>query len=181
MKKLIVLPGNSPKNKEWADIAVAAYGDWFDELYVQYYDHWISGDELIDFAREQEKLQQVVAADPDDTEYYIFAKSFGTILAFLAVHSQVLKPTKCIFFGISFNMATENKLFSDDWEILRGYRVPTVAFHNTNDPVADPEHTRTILTKRHLHSVRFVTIPDNDHAYTDFSLYKPLMNAFLNL
>ena len=104
MKKLIVLPGNSPKNKQWGEGVVSHFGVLFDEVYSQDYDHWENGEEVIDFERETQKLKEVVEGEEEGVEYYIIAKSYGSVLALMAIHQNILSPKKCVFFGMPLNL-----------------------------------------------------------------------------
>lgn len=178
MKKLLVLPGNSPRNKDWGEGCVAAYGGWFDASEVLSYDHWRTGEKWIDIETELEKIKVLVATEPE-TEWYISAKSIGTLLALLVIHRKVIAPHRCIFFGMPLDGASEN-LFKDSWEPLASLRVPTLAFHNENDPTAGFEFTKQILGE-HNPTVEFVVLPGDNHDYLDFVEYQERVKEFFQL
>ena len=77
MKKLVILPGNSNKNKAWGEVMSKHYSSSFDATFMQNYDHWLSGEEVINFETEAEKLRDAVQKDSEeDVEYTVFAKSY---------------------------------------------------------------------------------------------------------
>jgi hypothetical protein len=45
--KLFILPGNSPQNKEWAEKLEESLAERIDEIYIQNYDYWQTGEEII--------------------------------------------------------------------------------------------------------------------------------------
>lgn len=177
MRKLIVLPGNSPRNKAWSERVADHFGGLFDAVYVQAYDHWDTGTETIDFVREGEKLRTAVSADADDTEQYVFAKSLGTILTFRAVHKGYIRPQRCVFFGVPLNVAAEQHMFENNWTPVDAFAVPALAFQNEHDPTANYAYT----TARLPASVRVISRPDDTHAYTEFGAYEQTIKEFLAL
>lgn len=181
MNKLIVLPGNSIKNKAWGEAVVTRFGPVFDDAYMQSYDHWESGAEAIDFEREAEKLRDHVVGGGPDVQYFVFAKSFGSILAFLSVHRGYISPVKCVFFGIPLNLVDEQNIWNGDWSALETFTVPALAFHNQDDPVASFSFTREKLMKYSVASVTLVPLDADDHGYTELEEYADRVEAFLAL
>lgn len=180
-KTLIILPGNSPKNKAWGEGVAAYFGSWFDSVYQQQYDHWENGNETIDFEREAEKLREVVSGYEAGTEYYIFAKSFGTVLTFLASHKGYIAPTQCVFFGVPLNLVERDQIFKGSWEPLEAFRVPAIAFLNDKDPVADHTFTSTVLAEYAPRRVKVMTISGDNHTYDQFASYEEDIRAFLHI
>src|SRR6056297_2163552 len=133
MRYLIILPGGSVRNKAWADGAEEAFGSYFDSVHKQYWEHWETGEENIDFSVELKKLQVATADFSDDV--YVVAKSIGSIVALFAVQEQLINPTACAFFGMPFSVATE-LMETADWKPLEDLSVPTIAFHNDQDPIS---------------------------------------------
>lgn len=182
MKKLVILPGNSPKNKTWGEEVAATYGAQFDAVYQQDYDHWESGEETIDFEREAEKLRDAVASDGGaDVEHYVFAKSFGSILTLLSVHKGYVVPAKCVFFGMPLNLVEEQNIFGGNWAPLRDFSVPAIAFHNEDDPVADHTFTSNTLAELGVSSITFMSCNGDTHGYTEHGDYTAAINAFLGI
>lgn len=179
MQKLIVLGGNSSKNLEWGAAVGAKYGPLFDEVYVQQYEHWETGEELIDFPREIEKLRDVITTDGLETEYVVMAKSFGTVLTLLAAAQGALEPVKCIFFGMPLNVVEEQELFAGDWSVLSDFIVPTLAIHSTDDPVADIAFLKTALEKYQPETITLRELPGDTHGYTDLESYDLCIREFL--
>lgn len=180
MKRLLVLPGNSPKNKVWGESAVEHFGRYFDESYVQEYVHWKTGEDIINFDTEIENLHAYIETHgvAGDT-YYIFAKSFGTILTFMAAHRNVVIPTQCVFFGIPFNLVEETSPLGADWSALSTFVYPSLAFHNTHDPVASIDTLRMKLKEVDVHTIDIIEMPYDNHGYVEFDSYREHIEHFL--
>ncbi len=174
MKHLIVLPGNSARNKAWGEGMLSYYAEYFDSFYLQEYDHWQTGANM-DIVVEENKLRSHVENIPRDTQLFILAKSAGTILCLRAVQAGFLSPAHCVFFGMPLQWAVTD-VFGGNWEVLEGYNIPTIAFHNEYDPTANYEYTKKIIEDR-MKSVSLVTTEGHDHNYEDYSIYDQNLSA----
>ena len=178
MKKLIILPGNSIRNREWLYDAGDYYAgkQWFSEIYLHEYLHWQTGEEQIDMEGELLRLEAAISADSPH-EYVLFGKSVGSLLGLLAVDKGIFKPTHSVFFGMPLDMAKE-QVFKDDWSALRNFSVPSLAFHNDADPVANHDAAKQLL-KQHASTIEFITTPGDDHRYADFEGYDATIGRLL--
>ncbi len=178
MKHLIVLPGNSAKNKLWAESVLAHYTKHFESTYQQEYDHWQTGSLEFNFLVEEQKLGEHVKTLPKEAQVFIFAKSAGSILAFSAVQAGLVQPTYCAFFGIPFEWALTD-VFRGSSAPLEAFSVPAIAFHNTQDPTAPYEFTKKVIDDR-LARVSLISTAGTDHKYEDFALYDQYLETILN-
>ncbi len=169
MKHLLILPGNSPNNEAWGMRMAAHYSQYFDSFHTASYAHWQMGEADIDFGVELEALKVHVATLPNDATIYVLAKSAGSILAFLSIHAHIVQPTYVAFFGIPFEFAAVD-VFAHDWSAVTSFTVPAIAFHNTHDPVAPYDYTKSVLENR-APTVSFITLSGNDHNYDEYELY----------
>ncbi len=179
MKKLLVLPGNSPRNKAWGEACATFFQDYFDVVYLSNYNHWETGAQVINFTSELEKIDITVAAGEEDDEWYICAKSVGSLLALLAMHDELIVPNRCVFFGMPLDMALQD-LFKDSLLPLQALTAPTLVFHNVADPVAAHDVTKNLLAE-HVKVTTFVSLEGDTHDYLDFTAYAPQVRAFLSL
>lgn len=169
MRYLIILSGNSLKNKAWGEAVLAHYGEQFDSAYLQNYTHWDSGEPSIDFAVEETKLAEHVSSLSSGTEITLMAKSAGSLLAFLAIDNKIVTPVRCIFLGIPFDLASDN-LFKNNWNAIDSFTIPAVAFHNIADPTTSYDFTKATLEK-HASHITLITTQESDHWYADFTTY----------
>lgn len=176
MKKLLILPGNSPRNQAWGEAAAKFFDGQFDEIYLQFYNHWETGEALIDVPDELDKILAYTDQSEADDEWYICAKSVGSLVALIAVQEELIKPIKCIFFGMPLDTAAE-ELFKDDWSALTDFAVPTLVFHNDNDPVASFEFTKKEIADLGPDFI-FKALSGDTHDYLDFSVYAPQIKDF---
>lgn len=178
MKKLFVLPGNSAKNQLWGIGAAKHFGGWFDETYIQQYDHWERGTNEMNIEAELAKLKDKAATETD--ELYVFAKSLGSLLALLSVSRGELKPQKCVFFGMPLDLASEH-MFKEDWSPLEKFSVPALAFHNSQDPTANYEFTKTKLDALPEQHITLIESAGDTHEYLKFVEYEAKIKPFLSL
>ena len=177
MRHLIILSGNSLKNKGWGELMLAEYGLRFDTAFMLDYDHWTSGESNINFTTEEAKLSAYVSTLPPYAEIVIFAKSAGSLLAFTAIAHGVLKPIKCVFFGIPFDMAADN-LFKNNWGAVDTFTIPAIALHNTDDPTTSYEVTKQTLIE-HNPGITLIETGESDHWYGDIITYNRTIIPFL--
>lgn len=174
MHHLIILPGNSLKNKAWGELMCEHYASKFDSVIMAEYDHWASGEPNIDFVAEAKKIQTHVDSLAPDTEITLFAKSAGSLLALLTLHQEILKPVQVVFFGMPLDLAADN-LFKDSWAPLSELGVPTIAFHNEADPTTSYEFAKSMLVT-HNPSITLITTHEADHWYGDLETYDRFIN-----
>ncbi len=178
MKELIILPGNSVKNRTWGEVMRDHYGPMFDSVYLHTYEHWETGGPIIDFDVELVKLRErTKPLFGEQAETIVMAKSAGALLAFVAASEGVLVPNKAIFFGIPFDLAAEG-IFKDDWSPVTNFKMPAIAFHNEQDPTADYRYTMAVLAQ-HAPHVTLITTPENDHWYGNTEVYDAHIATFL--
>ncbi len=153
------------------------YADQFDSSFMLGYDHWTSGEGSINFAAEEAKLSAHVATLPAGTEIILFAKSAGSLLAFLSIYHGALVPAKCVFFGIPFDLAATD-LFKSDWSAVDTFSIPAIAFHNVGDPTTSYEFTKATLST-HASQIELITTNESDHWYGDLTTYTPAISIYL--
>jgi hypothetical protein len=178
MKHLIILSGNSLKNKGWGELMLAEYGPQFDSAFMLAYDHWVSGEANINFATEEAKLVTHVASLPADEEILLFAKSAGSLLSLLSIYHGTLTPARVVFFGMPLDLAAGN-MFKDSWEPLSSLSMPSIAFHNIADPTTSYEFTKDALAT-HNPAITLITTHESDHWYGDTNSYHTHLQMFLN-
>lgn len=176
MKKLLILPGNSPRNQAWGEAAAEFFSEQFDEIYLQLYNHWETGEAVIDVPDELDKIIETVGSIKEVDEWYICAKSVGSLVALIAVQEDIIQPIKCIFFGMPLDVAGE-ELFKDDWSALTDFSVPTLVFHNENDPVANFDFTKEKI-KTLGQDFIFKKLKGDNHDYLNFSDYETDIKDF---
>lgn len=172
--KLVILPGNSKSNREWANIAESAFSDSFSEIYKQSYSHWDTDQETLDFDIELEKLEKGIK----NQECLIFAKSAGAMLAVYGVYKKRINPKKCVFVGLPANWAKDKNFELDEW--LQEYRVPTVIIQNSSDPITPYDDLLKSITGLNKTNFKLIEIEGDNHKYEDFELIKDKIDNFLS-
>ncbi len=171
---LILLSGQSLKNKEWIEGVGCELRDLFGKTQIQYYDHWASGAEFIDLEKEQQKL--IVMAEPLEP-YVIFAKSAGTWLASRAMTEGKIDPEACVFVGTAIEYGRENNFPIEAW--FKNLFTPTLFIQKEKDPAIFGAHLQDFLDEEQVENYQLEVIPGNDHTYDDLALIKTKVKAFL--
>ena len=176
MKKLLVLGGGSPRNRAWGEACIQYFKDRFDSAYFMQYDHWVSGEPNLNFQTELNKYEEVVRNSNEQDEWFVYAKSVGSILTLKAVAAGLFTPSHCVFFGMPFSVFNDT-VVKDEFLIIESFSVPTLAFHNDNDPTALYELTKKIIDEV-MPTVTLKTLQGDTHDYLDFSQYVEDIDAF---
>jgi len=178
MKYLLVLGGGSKRNEVWGNECAAAYKEYFDMTFFIHYDHWGTEEKNVNIEAELEKIKATVEGAAEG-KWYVCAKSIGSILTLMATARGTITPKKCIFFGMPFSVVGESVLHND-FSIVSSCAVPTLAYHNHNDPTALYDVTKEVLTT-HASSITLHTLSGDNHDYLDFASYRPTIESFLSL
>lgn len=179
MKKLLVLAGGSERNRVWGEGCVEAYQGWFDATFFSQYNHWATGEKNLDFPTELQKIKETVAGSGAEGEWYIIAKSIGSVLATKAIAEGLITPARCVFFGMPLNLVADS-VFTGDFSPLSALAMPTVAYHNEKDPTANYEFTVSTLAA-HAPLVTVRSLPGDTHDYLDFATYASDIQSFLGV
>ncbi len=175
MKYLLVLGGNSVRNRQWGEACVDCFRSEFDSVFFPHYDHWSSGAAHIDLEVEMRKVNETVTG-AGQGGWYIFAKSIGSVLALRAIERGIISPAKCVFFGMPLNIMAAK--YGENWSYLSSFKVPALAFHNDQDPTADYRFTAEKLREFSPNTV-LQTDRGDTHDYLDFAAYRPTIKEFL--
>lgn len=166
--QVLMFSGNSLRNKAWIYEAKAKFADLFDELYVQDYRHWETGEQWIDLGHELEVLR----ARHFDGDYGVFAKSIGTVLAVQAAKQGIIKPKFLFLCGIPLDFIEKDyPQFAKD---LASLDVPTTVVHNEHDKVGSAAAARAYLEPAFTepHDFTFIQTPGDTHDYEDYELLR---------
>ncbi len=162
---LVLLPGNSARNKEWIEsIRDRIRGE------IVIYEHWKSGEKTIDIDCEVKKLIKLANGEVID----VFAKSAGCIVALQAVHRAGLNIRKAVFVGTAVLWADEMTIPVMAW--LEEWSVPTLFIQKQQDPAISAEELRGIMPSGN----ELIVLPGDDHDYLELDAYIGRVKEFLN-
>lgn len=159
---LVMLSGNSLRNRDWIQVAERKLTVPFQKTYVQQYAHWINGDEWIDLPHEQLVLG---AAVESLSPYGIFAKSIGTVLSVQSIAAGLVQPKFLLLMGIPLDYIQEH--YQDFATDLTAYGGPVIILQNNHDPVGDGTAVREYLGDL-PDTMSFVTTIGETHDYEDY-------------
>ena len=162
---LLILGGNSQRNKEWVHKVDSSVKDLFDKTIVHEYQHWTTGAEMVDFDAE---LDLIAAEVQNLGKYAIFAKSVGSILSMTLIGRGRLNPSFCVFAGVALKLARESGI--EVVELLETLKCPTVIIQNDNDPVGRFEEVRSLVDTGE--GIKLVETSGDDHSYDDLELIR---------
>ncbi len=171
---IIYLAGNSLNNKTWIEEVKSNFNS-FSDSEILYYDHWQSGEKWINLKGESEKLSELVKNKKD---YFVFAKSIGSILALKNIFEGKLNPKKMIICGLPYRAGKEE--FKEIDDCLKTLRIPTMFIQNEFDPVYSHAELENVLDNNSPVDYQLIKNPDNNtHDYLDYeNLSKTVIEFF---
>lgn len=172
--ELIILPGNSINNKEPSERILETISYLFDDGYVHNYNHWQTGGNIIDFEVEIDRIKKII--DPKK-EYFILAKSLGSVLAMKLINDGIISVKKCVFLGLPVNWCKNNNIDID--KSIKGFSKRLAIIQNTQDPTIPSgmlnEYLRSMDVKNHL----LIEVEGSNHEYEDTGLIEKTVKEVL--
>ena len=166
--RIIYLAGNHPSNKTWIKKIKSKF-DLFSTGTTLYYDHWTSKNKFINFDAESNKLTKLIK---NKTNYYVFAKSVGTILALKTIYEKTFNPQKAIFCGYPYLLTKRLNLPINNY--LKSLSIPTTFIQNESDPACNHSKLQKTLKKYSPTNYQLIKNPDNNtHDYKDYKKLTP--------
>lgn len=165
--KLLLLSGNSKSNEVWIKEVADKFANRFDEIKIASYEHWQTGQELINFEKERLKLKELVGGW---NEYLIFAKSVGTLLTLAGIKDGILKPKGVLMCGIPRSFA-DRVHFEEVDKCWQDVSCPITVLQNDQDPVGGYDSVKEYLQKYYPNASLVKTV-GNTHDYLDLELMK---------
>lgn len=160
---IIYLAGNSLRNKDWIE-KVKENFDKFSTGDILYYDHWTNGQEWANLRVESEKLAKLIEGK---TDYYIFAKSIGSVLALKCIYEKNINPKKIIICGHPYNAAVKAGHPIDEY--LKTLSIPTTFIQNEFDPYFSFADLEKVLKQNNVQNYSLIKNTDiNTHDYQDY-------------
>lgn len=172
---LLLLPGNSAQNEEWTIEVEQALSPIFSSTELQKYEHWDTGEKIIDIDKELERITSLVS---EWKEYAVFAKSAGTLLATKGVLKKKIQPERCIFIGVPIHWARENNFDADTW--FGNYSIPTLFIQKSHDPFFSFNELKEFLTEKRVTNHTLREVEGDSHHYEDINLLKTEIEKFVS-
>lgn len=172
-KTIIIIGGNSSKNKLWVDRTTRAYSGTYDVVPF-YFRHWETDGEDIDFTEELRRLSSVL--DQLD-EYIIIAKSAGALLALMGMSSNRLSPLAFVAYGVPIEYARYRRIDTRKLYISIHEQCPVLVLQQVQDPQGSAAALKRLLPPW----VPVISISGDDHAYDNVVHIKKYSDAFIDL
>lgn len=170
---IIYLSGGSSHNKTWIETVKSNF-DSFSDGQILYYSHWETGEKNLNFEIESQKLAELVK---DKAEYFVFAKSIGSILVLKSIYERTFNPKKIVFCGHPYNLAKELGFPINDY--LKSLSIPTMFIQNEFDPLFSFVELEEVLKDNNPANYQLIKNPDNNtHDYEDYGELTTITNNF---
>jgi hypothetical protein len=177
--KLIILCGENEKyNRDWAKRIKFLLQDYFDEINFLEYEHWKNKkEESMNLDKELEKLTKLTKGD---SNYIIFAKTAGILLALKGIYEDKLSPLKCVFLGVPIIWARLHNYNVDDW--IKFYRdIPTLIIQKEEDPAMYFDDLVNYIENKEISNYsKIIKIPGNDMFYEDLDKVKEIVIDYIS-
>lgn len=168
---LLLLAGNSNRNRAWIHGTEQGLASSFKQTFVQDYEHWQSGEDIIDLDLELNKASSLI---PNDEQYLIFAKSAGSIIAIQGISEGRLTPKACLFVGLPLRFIEKLYLPVNEW--LRGIHIPIIIMQNDNDPVGSFDEVSNYL-RGLSENITILISSGETHDYDDVTQINELLKS----
>lgn len=168
--QLVMLSGNSLRNRNWIYEVRKQFREVFDDYYIQDYQHWHSGEEWINLDLELELLEK--AAANFQADYGIFAKSIGTVLAAKALKTDIISPKFLLLVGLPMGYIREK--YPGFGQVVFDGRTAVSVIQNEFDPVGSAESARLYMADKFSErgDYQFIEAPGDSHDYTNYELMR---------
>lgn len=175
MKKhyLIILGGNSLKNKHW--VQKMSKNLRLDYPSVEfYYSHWEENLQDINFEKELKRLAKSIKEN-NITNYSIVAKSAGFVLSLKGVTNNTLSPRTIVGYGLPVDYSNYRKI--DLNYLIKASSEKTNVICVQADE--DPQGGLGLVKKIILDTIPIWNIKDNSHNYDNFKQMVNIAKAFI--
>lgn len=164
--KTVILPGYSPRNKQWAEETAESL-DLDHEVVVHEWRHWNS-DKSFSNKYEIEKIIEEVG----DDEFNIISKSVGTRVALSLMDKYREKINKVVLTGFASTGENMKKLAKNALPDFPNEKL--LIIQNTNDPYTSFKDAKDLLQSV-VPDIEIVEKPGDKHHYP----YPEEFNSFL--
>jgi hypothetical protein len=165
VKNVLILPGFSAKNIDWAEQVAHNFLPQF-EAKIHQWKHWRTGDKS-DFSVKNE-VEEIITqtAEYMATEISVLAKSIGTF-----VLAQVLQQSPHLFAKIILCGIPLNDLEKEEWNVYESFKYidsRTICFQNDQDPHGDFAQVSNFFKEKNIQIPVVKKLADNhDYCYSD--------------
>ena len=155
--KIIILPGYSPKNKDWAN-KIKEKLEPNHEIIIHEWKHWEKGS--FSLKGELDAIGHIIAKDTVG----IIAKSVGTRVCMNLIPSLSNQINKIILCGIPVkgDSKTAKDIYSLGLSNIDSNKV--MVFQNTKDPFASFERIKKFIGSINI-NIKVIEKPRKDHHY----------------
>jgi hypothetical protein len=159
MSRLLLLPGNDPRQREWGRAVEAALRDLLGTGQILEYTHWDDPDTpTIDFEKELGRLKDAL---DERRDWILFAKSAGVMLGLMAVRQGLLSPQAAVLVGTPLSAGQPVDI--GPWiSSLPGY---ALYIQQESDPVGSAADLDALLSDCQGCRYDLVVLPGDSHHY----------------
>ena len=172
--ELLLLSGNSVHTREWIEAVERELKPLFSSTYIHYYNHWKTGEKIIDLNYESDKLSTYLK---DKQRYVIFGKSAGAVLALKCIFERKIDPTCCMFVGIPIHWCDSMNLPIRKW--INNFKTQSYFIQKTNDPMINFKHLTILLEEQKVKNAKVIEIMGEDHHYENIIELKKCMKNLI--
>ncbi|MEX1063739.1 MAG: hypothetical protein WD898_02115 [Candidatus Paceibacterota bacterium] len=170
---LALIGGNSLKNKPWLEEVKKAMSEYYDNIVVHIYSHWERGETLLDIEKESDLFAKELE---NMSDYTLFAKSAGIMVALRCINEKKISPSKCIFVGTPIYWAKDQKVNFDEW--FKNLNIPTLFIQHDQDPTISSVDLKKLIQEWGINNHEFIGLPGDTHDYPEVEELAKLTNQF---
>lgn len=165
--KTVILPGYSPRNKEWA-VKVAENLDLLQEIRPVFWDHWEDPDKHLKPKQKSQDIIDILQGDSTN----IVAKSVGTLVAAYVVEAIPHRIHRVILCGIPSVSSQRLEIFQKAFRQFPAEKV--IVFQNEKDPFATYAEVKEFMAAVNPDIV-VIKKPAHNHDYPYFEDFEKFL------
>lgn len=169
MKNLIILGGNSKNNISWVKRITKIFSNDY-KTHGFYYEHW-NNDKEINFDIELDKLKRI---HNDINDYFIVAKSIGSIVTLMGIEKHIIKPKKIVIMGFPLELIKSTNFNIDSLIDSAIKETKILVIEQKHDPLGSYEEVYKSLPKH----IKVIEISGHYHVYNNMNVIKPIIDSF---
>ena len=167
---LLILGGNSKNNISWLNRITKIFNKNYNVNAI-YYEHW-NNDSEINFDIELSKLEKL---HDEIKEYFIVAKSIGSIISLMGIEKKIIKPKKVVIMGFPIGLIKKTNFNIEPLIESSVKRAEILVIQQKYDPIGSYEEVVKFLPS----NIKVVEIPGHYHVYNNMNVIKPIIDSFL--
>ncbi len=123
------------------------------------------------------ELKKLEEASSDVNDYYIVAKSVGSIISLIGIEKQIIKAKGIVILGLPLKYSQKNNININKLINTAIKETKILVIQQKNDPIGNYQEVTKVLPT----NIKAIEIPGNHHVYGNIKCIKTLVDNFFDI